>query len=192
MFKECKIINCETYQNSVPSNYRSFSLRKSGKLVPYCELKRGVLGSNPSGITEEGLAAEAPMAVIGKVAAVAKAGTIAKIAKTTTVTSETGAKLSSNGANLSKHLKQVEKHGQGGFKELQNGRIRYYGNVKTATKAGEMKGARVVKEWNPANGNTRTWYETLDHSNTIRQVHPKYNNLPHFKFDASGKYTGKW
>ncbi len=52
MFKECKIINCETYQKSVPSNYRSFSLRKSGKLVPHCELKRGVLGSNPSGITE--------------------------------------------------------------------------------------------------------------------------------------------
>jgi RHS repeat-associated protein len=105
---------------------------------------------------------------------------------------KTGANLSTNGVNLSRHLGQLENYGQGGFKELQNGRFRYYGNIKTATNVGEMQGARLVREWNPANGNTRTWYETLDHAGKIRQVHPKYNNLPHYKFDASGKYIGKW
>ena len=105
---------------------------------------------------------------------------------------KTGGNLSTNGANLSRHLGQLEKYGQGGFKELQNGRFRYYGNIKSATKAGEMQGARLVREWNPATGNTRTWYETIDHAGKIRQVHPKYNNLPHYKFDVDGKYIGKW
>src|SRR5690606_1485340 len=108
------------------------------------------------------------------------------------VAAKTGANLSTNGANLSKHLGQLEKYGQGGFKELQNGSFRYYGNIKSATKVGEMQGARLVREWNPVNGNTRTWYETLDHAGKIRQVHPKYNNLPHYKFDVGGKYIGKW
>ena len=104
----------------------------------------------------------------------------------------TGGKLAAKTGDLSRHLRQLEKYGQGGFKELQNGRFRYYGNIKSATKAGEMQGARLVREWNPTTGNTRTWYETLDHARKIRQVHPKYNDLPHYKFDAAGKYIGKW
>ena len=105
---------------------------------------------------------------------------------------KTGASLSTNGANLSRHLGKLEKYGQGGFKKLQNSRFRYYGNIRPASNVGEMQGARLVREWNPATGKTRTWYETLDHAGKIRQVHPKYNNLPHYKFDASGKYIGKW
>jgi len=100
--------------------------------------------------------------------------------------------VAKGGTNLSRHLGQLEKYGQGGFTELQNGRFRYYGNIKSATNVGEMQGARAVREWNPATGNTRTWYETLDHAGKIRQVNPKYNNLPHYKFDANGKYIGKW
>ena len=113
------------------------------------------------------------------------AGLVGRVAKT-------GANLSTNGANLSRHLGQLEKYGKGGFKELQDGRFRYYGNIKPAKNFGEMQGARLVREWNPATGNTRTWYETLDNAGKIRQVHPKYNNLPHYKFDSNGKYIGKW
>lgn len=102
------------------------------------------------------------------------------------------ADVAKGGTNLSRHLGQLEKYGQGGFTELQNGRFRYYGNIKSATTVDEMQGARAVREWNPATGNSRTWYETLDHAGKIRQVHPKYNNLPHYKFDANGKYIGKW
>ena len=59
---------------------------------------------------------------------------------------KSGANLSTAGASLSRHLGQLEKYGQGGFKELQNGRIRYYGKVKSARDAGEMQGARMVRE----------------------------------------------
>lgn len=90
------------------------------------------------------------------------------------------------------HLYQVKKYGQAGFKELENGRIRYYGTIKPAKNSGSMQGARRVREWNSANGSKRTWYETLDKNGNIRQVHPKYDNLPHYTFDANGKYTGKW
>jgi len=95
-------------------------------------------------------------------------------------------------SDLSKHLGQIEKYGQDGVKELQNGRFRYYGNIIPASNAGEMQGARLVREWNPTSGNTRTWYETIDHSGTIRQFHPKYDNLNHYTFDIHGKYKGKW
>ena len=91
-----------------------------------------------------------------------------------------------------KHAEQLKKYGQAGFRELQNGRFRYYGKVKPAANAGEMQVARLVREWNPATGKTRTWYETLDQSRNIRQVHPKYNNLSHYKFNVNGKYIGKW
>lgn len=110
-----------------------------------------------------------------------------KIGSVTSI-GESGASLSTNGANLSKHLRQVEKYGQGGFKELQNGAFRYYGNIKAANRSGSIQGARFVREWNPNTGNVRNWMESLDQAGKVRIVHPKYNNLPHYMFDASGKY----
>ena len=57
------------------------------------------------------------------------------------------------GSQLRNHYRQLEKYGSGGFKELQSGRIRYYGDITKASKSGEMAGRRVVREWNPASGN---------------------------------------
>lgn len=59
-----------------------------------------------------------------------------------------------------------------------------------------MAGARLVREWNPETGLTRTWYETLDHLGNIRQVRPSQDITGgvkvHYMFDTNGKYTGSW
>lgn len=83
---------------------------------------------------------------------------------------ESGASSALQGARLSEHLTQLEKYGSQGFKELENGSIRYYGDLKAASTPGEMSGARLVCEWNAETGAKRTWYETLDHSGTVRSV----------------------
>jgi RHS repeat-associated protein len=44
------------------------------------------------------------------------------------------------GARLREHLAQLEKYGTQGFKELENGTIRYYGKLKPATTPGELSG----------------------------------------------------
>jgi hypothetical protein len=95
---------------------------------------------------------------------------------------------------LIEHLRQAEKYGTGGVKEIGNGRIRYYGEMVPANKAGEMAGRRIVREWDPATGNKRTWHETLDHSGNVRQVRPELNNgsKTHYTFDKNGNYTGSW
>ncbi|ECF8076565.1 citrate synthase [Salmonella enterica] len=56
-----------------------------------------------------------------------------------------------------------------------------------------MAGARLVREWNPKTGKTRTWYETLDHAGNIRSVAPKpvTNDKNHHIFDADGNYQGR-
>ncbi|SKA03582.1 RHS repeat-associated core domain-containing protein [Chitinophaga eiseniae] len=103
------------------------------------------------------------------------------------------AHLASEAAKFSKHLSQLEKYGQAGFKELQNGRFRYYGNVTPASTPGEMIGRRVVREWNPATGGTRTWMETLDGADRIRIVRPETGGVKvHFMFDKSGNFIKKW
>ncbi|MGA0559045.1 DUF6443 domain-containing protein [Larkinella sp. VNQ87] len=106
---------------------------------------------------------------------------------------KTGASLSINGAKLSRHLEQLEKYGKANYKQLQNGRIRYYGNVTQAEKPGEMIGRRVVREWDPATGKTRTWMETLDGDNRVRIIRPETGGTKvHFMFDQFGKFTEKW
>lgn len=45
-----------------------------------------------------------------------------------------GAASARHAADLSKHLGYAEKYGKGGVKELENGRIRYYGEVQPANK----------------------------------------------------------
>ncbi|EBQ8819770.1 MAG TPA: citrate synthase [Enterobacter asburiae] len=56
-----------------------------------------------------------------------------------------------------------------------------------------MAGARLVREWDPKTGQTRTWYETLDHAGNIRSVAPKpvTNDKNHHIFDADGNYQGR-
>ncbi|WP_219619903.1 hypothetical protein, partial [Bacillus sp. V33-4] len=94
---------------------------------------------------------------------------------------------------LKKDLKYTERYGSQARKELQDGRIRYYGEIQPATKPGEMIGRRTVQELNPRTGNVRTWLETLDGSGKIRQVRPQLGAVKkHYMFDESGNLTKKW
>ncbi|MGE3432836.1 MAG: RHS repeat-associated core domain-containing protein [Ramlibacter sp.] len=97
-------------------------------------------------------------------------------------------------ADLSKHLGYTEKYGKGGVKEMENGRVRYYGEVQAANKTGEMAGRRYVHEFNPATGRSRGWHETVDHAGNVRQVRPELNNgsKKHYQFDTNGRYMGSW
>lgn len=56
-----------------------------------------------------------------------------------------------------------------------------------------MAGARLVREWDPATGATRTWYETLDQAGRVRSVAPKpvIEPLNHRIFDEAGNYMGR-
>jgi RHS repeat-associated protein len=93
---------------------------------------------------------------------------------------------------LVRHLRQLEKYGKAGYKVLQSGRVRYYGDVVKAQQKGEMMGRRLVREWDPVTDGTRTWHETLDHAGRVRQVRPEtLGDKIHFMFDAIGKYVGK-
>ena len=107
---------------------------------------------------------------------------------------QSGAESAKQAADLSKHLGYSQKYGQAGVKELENGRIRYYGEVQSASKPGEMSGRRYVHEFDPATGGSRGWHETLDHSSNVRQVRPEMNNgsKTHYTFDQDGNYTGSW
>ena len=97
-----------------------------------------------------------------------------------------------DGARLSQHYLQREKYGQGGYRVLENDRYRYYGEIKPARTSGQMQGARLVREWNPATGSTRTWYETLDLEGRVRSVAPKPPTGPlnHRIFHENGNYQG--
>lgn len=105
-----------------------------------------------------------------------------------------GAASAKQAADLSKHLGYAEKYGKGGVKELENGRIRYYGELQPANKAGEMAGRRYVHEYDAATGTSRGWHETVDQAGNVRQVRPELNNgsKTHYQFDRSGNYTGSW
>ncbi|WP_226887650.1 hypothetical protein [Pectobacterium aquaticum] len=94
---------------------------------------------------------------------------------------------------LKDYYEQQEKYGSGGVKELENGRYRFYGDIKPSRTPGEMQGAKLVREWDPATGNKRTWYETVDHSGNVRSVAPKpvTHDKNHHIFDANGKYMGR-
>ena len=97
---------------------------------------------------------------------------------------------------LKTYYYQAQKYGDGGIKELPDGRFRFYEKLQTAKKEGEMAGLRHVREWNPQNGLKRDWYETIDHSGNIRQVRPKVEVTGgvkvHYVFDSNGNYIRKW
>lgn len=104
-----------------------------------------------------------------------------------------GAESALSGALLRTHLRQLEKYGQGGFRELESGRFRYYGNLSPAAKEGEMAGRRLVREWDPATGYTRTWHETIDQAGNTRIVRPETGGpKTHYSFDEFGNYGGAW
>ncbi len=107
-----------------------------------------------------------------------------------------GADNIADAARLKEYYKQAEKYGTGSIKELENGRFRFYEEIKPARTNGEMAGARHIREWNPYSGLKRDWYETIDHNGNIRQVRPDPNITGgvkvHYMFDFEGKYIGKW
>jgi hypothetical protein len=104
---------------------------------------------------------------------------------------ETGASSAANGARLNEQLRLTERYGAGGVEELPDGRMRFYGETTPAKTPGEMAGARLVREWDPATGAQRTWYETLDQQGNIRIVRPETGGPKvHYTFGSDGSYTG--
>jgi hypothetical protein len=96
-----------------------------------------------------------------------------------------------NAARLNEHLRQLEKYGSAGFKELQNGRFRYFGDLTPPRTPGTMAGTRRVREWDPGTGATRTWFETLDDAGRVRIVRPETGGPKiHYMFDEFGNFTG--
>ncbi|WP_421695365.1 RHS repeat-associated core domain-containing protein [Aestuariivirga sp.] len=73
-----------------------------------------------------------------------------------------GATSAKQAADLSKHLGYAEKYGKDVVNMLENGRIRYRGEVQPTNKAGEMAGRRYVHEYDAATGRSRGWHETID------------------------------
>jgi filamentous hemagglutinin len=61
-------------------------------------------------------------------------------------------------------------------RNLPDGRIRYYTLEVPATKQGFTRGASYVTEWNPNNGQVRSWMESYNHSGQVIRVHPKMLN----------------
>ncbi len=123
-----------------------------------------------------------------------KKGELAEVSKLINrASSEVSAASSLHGAQLAEYYRQAEKYGQDGIKSLEDGRFRFYGNTTPAKTQGEMVGARLVREWDPTTGQTRTWYETLDHSGNVRSVAPKpvTDEKNHHIFDADGNYQGR-
>jgi len=104
-----------------------------------------------------------------------------------------GASLATNGARLNRYLYQLEKYGEEGVRQLENGRFRFYGSLRPSTNLGETIGQRTVREWNPATGGARTWMESLDAAGRVRVVRPEMG-LPkvHFRFDQFGNFVEKW
>jgi tetratricopeptide (TPR) repeat protein len=95
------------------------------------------------------------------------------------------------GDQLRQHLRQVQKYGADGFRELEDGAIRYYGQLRNARTPGDMTGQRVVREWNPGTGTTRTWLETIDRAGNVRIVRPETGaSKVHYYFNEAGEYIG--
>jgi hypothetical protein len=94
-------------------------------------------------------------------------------------------------------LKYTEKYGTRRRVELQNGRIRYYGEPTPPQKPGRTTRTAYVHGYDPATGNTRGWMESYNASGDVIQVHPKHVNsvpvkFPHYMFSDSGEFTRKW
>lgn len=105
----------------------------------------------------------------------------------------TGADSAYAGAQLSEHLRQLQEYGTAGSKELESGRVRYYGDVELAKTPGVMVGRRLVREWDPLSGAARTWHETLDGDGNVRIVRPETGaQKVHYNFGPDGTFGGAW
>ena len=119
------------------------------------------------------------------------AGVVAAVAATSGGGGEGEVPGSLKGDQLREYLRQAQQYGSGGVKVLENGRIRFYGQLRPARAPGEMAGARVVREWDPITGSKRTWIETLDQRGAVRSVRPEAGESKvHHVFDAEGNYVG--
>ncbi len=61
--------------------------------------------------------------------------------------SYSGADNIADGARLKEYYRQAERYGTDSIKELENGRYKFYEELKLAKTQGEMAGARHVREW---------------------------------------------
>ncbi len=93
---------------------------------------------------------------------------------------------------VAEHLRQVGEYGKQSWRQLSNGRIRYYDPIKLADKPGLMAGTRRVREWDPLTNKKRTWFETLDHNGKVRRVRPQRDDKikNHHVFGENGQYEG--
>jgi hypothetical protein len=103
-----------------------------------------------------------------------------------------GAWLVHNCANFGgEHARLLRKYGKGAYRELPDGRRRYYGKLSPSRDPGEMAGRRYVREWNLKTGRMRDWNETIDHTGRIRIVRPvRPGPKIHYMFDRGGRYIG--
>jgi RHS repeat-associated protein len=90
------------------------------------------------------------------------------------------------------YVRQLREYGKAGSRRLNNGRYRFYDDIKKASKDGEMKGRRRVREWDPETGRTRTWHETVDGEGRVRRVRPQSGSTKtHYNFNKNGDYINK-
>ncbi|MCB9497029.1 MAG: RHS repeat protein [Fibrobacteria bacterium] len=78
-------------------------------------------------------------------------------------------------------------------RNLPDGRIRYYDAEAPARTVGPTRGASYVTEYNPNNGNVRSWMESYDQTGNINRVHPKMLNgqtLNSWHFPPTAKELG--
>ena len=59
------------------------------------------------------------------------------------------------------------------IKNLSDGRIRYYRSEIPSHKPGFTKGSSYVVEYNPKNGQVRSWQECYDNYGFVNRIHPK-------------------
>ena len=77
--------------------------------------------------------------------------------------------------SLNKKLKALEKAQKTAVKveSLPDGRIRYYKAEIPSKTPGPTRGASLVTEYNPKNGQIRSWNECYDRNGNVNRVHPK-------------------
>ena len=105
-----------------------------------------------------------------------------------------------NAANFERYqrdLQYTEEYATRDRIELQDGRIRYYGEADPPRTPGRTVGTAYVHEYDPSADITRGWMESYNANGDVIQVHPKHVNsetvdLPHYMFDDGGEYVGRW
>ena len=111
---------------------------------------------------------------------IAGAGSIGRVAGGGSVTKgvSTGAENVNAGAALNRKLSALEgaQQNAGRVRELPDGRIRYYEAERAARNPGRTRGSSYVTEYNPTNGNVRSWNEAYDQAGNVNRVHPKMHN----------------